>query len=734
LSEIFLSTWGIVSIVVAVVLFVAYVRYCRKKISDINEQIEQVLNVQDIVTALNESDLLKPFWMAFEKTLTTVGDKIYSTIDASEIFNQQSLTRGMNMTFWQNYGGIFTGLGILGTFAGLTFGLTGVDMTSDNIEVLKDGIKKLLSGVESAFVTSLVGIGCAIIYSVAHHLLMKKFQINVQRLAYKLDEKFTRHSVEDWLKDINGTVMNHFNVAQRQTETVKTIDDTIANHYAEARLQTELFKNIDSMTASNYTESQEQTTVLKNIGEQVAQAIHNALDEKLAEYVDNICKAIDSLGEGAAQGLNDTISKVAGAQMDRFSAALDKFSDKAETIMANAQEVSQIMNEQLLNTLKELDESLKQQAKASAAERDAASAEFLSTLKSLTNTLNEVAEKIKSQQEDSVKGFDELLKATFDNFNATMTQILESAQNKSDGMNQKFLETLESLTTNLNDLAEKIKIQQKENADGFAQMFKTSLDNFNAVVARILAKVQADTDKATGQNKVANEEFLSTLSGLSKTLQEVVDKFNEQQTGTLGNFESLVNKLLDDLDKFNRKQQEFLRNAANDNSSRISEAVNAFNDIVNRHNSTTKETFDKVQKILNETENYLELMDDASTTFKQAAEPVRQSTLQLTRNLNETSAQMNNLANANRITRENLSDLTAQLHTFVNNFKGIANELDHSTKIINDSLGNYNYRMSEGLRDALTKFDSNMGKALADFNELVDEFSDMVGYVKQRRR
>lgn len=672
MSEISLSPWGIVSIVVAVLLFVAYVCCCRKKISDINEQIEQVLNVQDIVTALNESELLTATWKAFEKTLTTVDGKSYSTIDASEIFNQQNLTRGMNMTFWQNYGGIFTGLGIFGTFVGLTFGLSSVDMTSDNIEVLQNGIKQLLSGVKSAFVTSLVGIGCAIVYSVAHHWLIKKFQGNVQRLAYKLDEKFSRRSVEDWLKDINGTATNHFNMTQRQTETFKTIDDTIANHYAEARLQTELFKNIDSMTASNYTESQEQTTVLKNIGEQVAQAIHNALDEKLAEYVDNICKAIDSLGEGAAQGLNDTISKIAGAQMDRFSAALDKFSNKAETIMANAQEVSQIMNEQLLNTLKELDESLKQQAKASAAERDAASAEFLSTLKSLTNTLNEVAEKIKSQQEDSVKSFDELLKAT--------------------------------------------------------------LDNFNAVMARILVKVQSDTNKAAGQIKAANEEFLSTLAGLSKTLQEVVDKFKEQQTGTLGNFESLVNKLLDDLDKFNRQQQEVLRNAANTNSLRISTAVNAFNDIVNRHNSTTKETFDKVQKLLNETKNYLELMDDASTTLKQAAEPVRQSTLQLTRNLAETSSQMNNLANANRITRENLSDLTAQLRNFVNNFKGIANELDHSTKIINDSLGNYNYKMSEGLRDALTKFDSNMGKALADFNELVDEFSDMVGYAKQRRR
>lgn len=44
---------------------------------------------------------------------------------------------------------------------------------------------------------------------------------------------------------------------------------------------------------------------MKNIGEQIAEAIHNALDEKLAEYVENICTAIDDLGTGAAQGLND---------------------------------------------------------------------------------------------------------------------------------------------------------------------------------------------------------------------------------------------------------------------------------------------------------------------------------------------------------------------------------------------------------------------------------------------
>ena len=618
-----------VSLGVAGILIAAYAYCCGWKIFKHAQEIKRVSNAQDLVADVKESNLLKPLWTAFEKTLTTVGDKTYSTIDAAEFFNPQSLTRGLNMTFWQSYGGIFTGLGILGTFMGLTAGLSGVDMTSGDIEALKSGIAKLLSGVESAFVTSLVGIGCAIIYSVVHHWLMKNFQGNLQTLAEKLDEKFPRRSAEDWLGDINGTT---------------------ANHFAEAQLQTELFKKIDAVTADNYTESQEQTTVLKNIGEQVAEAIHNALDEKLAEYVESICAAIDKLGTGASEGLNDTISKVAGAQMDRFSAALDKFSDKAETIMANAQEVSQIMNERLLDTLEKLDDSLKKHAESSAAERAAAYKEFLSTLESLTNTLNEVADKIKANGE---------------------------------------------------------LVNQQANAD---------------------------RENHKKQTQAANQEFLSTLAALTKTLQAVVDNFKDRQTETLDGFTSLVTMLIDDLDKFNRRQQAFMDKFANSNAAQISEAVKAFSDIITRHNATTKDMFDKVQKLLHETETYLEFMDSASATIKQAADPVKQSTLQLTKNLTETAAQMNNLADANRSTRENLSDLTARLKDFVTNFNSIANELDRSTKIIKDSLENYNYKISDGLRDALTKFDTNMTKALADFNELVDDFSDMVGYVKQRRR
>ncbi|MBR6711750.1 MAG: anti-phage defense ZorAB system ZorA [Selenomonadaceae bacterium] len=529
-----MNTWIISGVFIFMLAFAAvyYWFNCRRRILAINDEVERVLKAKDIAAALTESKSLAPVWRGFEQTLTKTQERAYSTTDAAEFFTPQALTRDMNMTFWQSYGGIFTGLGILGTFAGLTVGLSGVDMTSGNIEVLKDGIKNLLSGVESAFVTSLVGIGGAIVYSVIHHLLIKKFQGNVQALASKLDEIYPRRSIEDWLKD-------------------------------------------------NYTESKEQTTALKNIGEDVSRAISDAFDEKLEMYVENICKAIDKLGSGGTDTIGEIFTKGVGAQMERFSAALDRFSDSIDEKLKASDEISKIMNEQLLQTLNDLNEALKQD--------------------------------------------------------------------------------------------------------------------------------RAERDKKDKENSQHHREI------------------NES-------FETLVKNLLADLKDFTERQKEFLGRVANTNTAQISEAVEAFREIVNRHNQTTQKTFAQVQKLLDETEKYLQLMDDASTSLKQAAEPVKESTRQLANNLLETSAQMKNLSTANQQTRQNLFDLSARLREFVTNFNGIANELERSTTIISDSLEHYNFEMSKGLSDALTKFDSTVGKAALQLNEIMEELTDAIEDLRRNRR
>ena len=709
--EIFWSAWGLVSIVGAAILFGIYFGFCAGKIRNINKEIETVINAQNINAAFEETKLLKVVWKNFEKTLTRTSGKIYSTADAAEFFNTQSLTRGMNMTFWQAYGGIFTGLGILGTFAGLTFGLSGVDMTSGNIETLKGGIAQLLSGVESAFVTSLVGIACAIIYSFIHHALLKNFQSKVNTLAEKLDEIFPRYSAENWLSDIKGESQNQTAELKSIGGQVVTENSWLEKSYVESQNQTAELKSIGGQVATenswlekSYVESQNQTAelqnigtdigsqkaILQNIGEDVAQAIFNGLDEKIGIYVDKICEAIDKLGQGAAEGLNDTMSKVAGAQMDRFSTALEKFSDNIDEKLKNATEISKIMNEQLLNTLKELNESLKQQAKTSADERDAEYKKFSETLEGLIDTLNAVADKIKVQQTETAADFEKLVKDLLNNFNVAMAKILADAQKDSEDKREE---------------------RRKE---------REEFDRQN----------QNDYE----QRRAASEQFLSTLATLNKTLEDLAGKIKSQQEGTLGNFETLINKLISNLNEFTLKQQRFLDSTAKSNSTQISEAVKAFREIVDNHNATTKKTFAQVQNHLAETEKFLQSMGAASYSLKQAAEPVKQSTLQLTKNLSETSAQVSKLANANQQTRQNLLELSDKLKTFVNNFNGIANELETSSNVIKNSLENYNSKMNDGMTKNLNEFDKRISDAVGHLSVLVEDLSNALDDFNRKRR
>ena len=170
------------------------------------------------------------------------------------------------------------------------------------------------------------------------------------------------------------------------------------------------------------------------------------------------------------------------------------------------------------------------------------------------------------------------------------------------------------------------------------------------------------------------------------------------------------------------------------NAEKIFEAVNAFSEIVNRHNETTQKMFAQVQSQLAETEKFLQQVNTAGNSLKQAAEPVKQSTLQLTKNLEDTSAQMKNLAVANQTTRENLYDLTARLSDFVNNFNGIADELERSTKIIRDSLEHYNYEISDRLTNALTQFDKRLNDSAGYLRNLVTDLTDALEDFKPNHR
>lgn len=82
--------------------------------------------------------------------------------------------------------GVFTSLGILGTFVGLTKGVSGIDASSaTNMQM---SINVLLAGMEVAFKTSIWGVVCAVVYNVLRRTVNSHAQIQIRRFVQQCEQ------------------------------------------------------------------------------------------------------------------------------------------------------------------------------------------------------------------------------------------------------------------------------------------------------------------------------------------------------------------------------------------------------------------------------------------------------------------------------------------------------------------------------------------------------------------
>ena len=70
--------------------------------------------------------------------------------------------------------GMMTTLGVLGTFIGLVRGLSGLNMQTDDIQILQQSLAKLIEGMNGAFYTSIAGVICAVAFQLIRRLAITR--------------------------------------------------------------------------------------------------------------------------------------------------------------------------------------------------------------------------------------------------------------------------------------------------------------------------------------------------------------------------------------------------------------------------------------------------------------------------------------------------------------------------------------------------------------------------------
>lgn len=257
-------------------------------------------NYRGAATVFEEKELQEAFdkyRLRVKGTKTRRSD--HSSCDLGEYINEDLLDRvGMNF-FNSGVSGTLTGLGILGTFLGLSMGLGA--FSGDDIFTISDNVGALLSGMKVAFHTSVYGILFSLVFNVVYRSIMSDayetldeflnvFRQTAQPVSLKEDENSAtmlvyQAGMANALKQILELLKGS---AKEQTAGVERIVDQFTAQMQSA-LDTDFKKlgNVlksagesQAVSAANAAEMVEAVTALVEVNRNVQDALAKVMERQ----------------------------------------------------------------------------------------------------------------------------------------------------------------------------------------------------------------------------------------------------------------------------------------------------------------------------------------------------------------------------------------------------------------------------------------------------------------------
>lgn len=204
--------------VVLVLMVMFLIGYAYKGIQVLRQLQNAVRNVKMLgsrsspwpedISKFFEGEPLRHLWDVYAGTLhevreassgTSVLTNMHATVPADSIFTREVLVDSRLFDdFTRHLPGVLTGLGIIGTFAGLLAGLEKFDPSSTKNAV--QGLGPLMTGVQHAFVASGTAIFCAMLVVFISRFTLAYLYGLVEQLTHSIDRLYKTGAGENYLK------------------------------------------------------------------------------------------------------------------------------------------------------------------------------------------------------------------------------------------------------------------------------------------------------------------------------------------------------------------------------------------------------------------------------------------------------------------------------------------------------------------------------------------------------
>ncbi|AKU92633.1 putative membrane protein [Vulgatibacter incomptus] len=290
-------------------------------------------NYEDHDARFLENRVLGKTWREYRRTfefpasLGGAAAPVRTPLEASAFFQAERLMADrLNLRRYGAVPNILTGLGILGTFVGLAAGihLANLGINVADIEAMKSSLGDLLAGASMAFLTSICGLTCSMLFTLGERTLVANSGAAIERFAASLDDRLEFVTAE-------ALAAKQLEESKEQTTQLKQFNDTLAIHIAEA------------------------------LDERVAGRLTPALD-RLIEAVNGVRsdrgESNEKLLTSLVQEFQRTMSGAAGSEISAMAQTLERVQDVLENSLGAMQEAGHALTSPIAATTNRLEVSM----------------------------------------------------------------------------------------------------------------------------------------------------------------------------------------------------------------------------------------------------------------------------------------------------------------------------------------------------------------------------------------
>lgn len=401
--------------------------------------------------------------------------------------------------------GIFTGLGILGTFLGLVGGLEGLDFS--NSSALEGGMKVLISGMSLAFVTSVVGITLSIFWSIIDRSFISGYKRSIEIFNNIFEKDLEEPRIYDLLNEIKE-------LEEEQKNSINTLASDISLEV----------QNIMEAQVLPYVSD----TLVKVLDEGIVSKLDRSFDRIIGEamYASESSKVllekfVDAASENQIDGLNrvvkkfiDSMNSALEGRFEALASSIDEMISWQNSMTENVEGLLKDIGNTSLN-IKEINNSVEDTILRFS--------EYFGNVSNANNKLLENISLIESMSKNTTKLiedasyiFDDLIdeKSTLESQKDEYIKLMEGYTSEVSQKVSELQRNWSEVSTNLNNLNSGLQKSMGE----FGEKTHSSLEQSFDVFDKELAKITIYLDSTISEIRSSVAELPKVIMEFKKSL------------------------------------------------------------------------------------------------------------------------------------------------------------------------------------------------------------------------